>query len=193
MTNIKTHNVAFAWTGIFAAAIFAAVWIAASSLDTSWEFGKDVLSDLGVSGGTAEAVFNYGSVIAGVFLAIFGIGTTVSSVNNGHVVVGTLLTIAGVLLILVGLVPLESFGSDTHTALGKVFGLVIFAAAAAAAASNWFGGQKIFGGLGLIFVFAAISLYLSYDFAEFESYVAVIGILWVGLEGVALMLRKGNA
>jgi hypothetical membrane protein len=190
MTNVKTHNVAFAWAGILAAAAFSIVWLAASSLDPSWVFGQDVLSDFGISGTDAELYFNYGCAVTGVLIAIFGIGIIVNHINAGHIVGGTLLIIGGILVLLVGLVPLDSLGGDIHTRLGYLFGIVAFAAAASTAAGNWASGQRVFGGLTLVLLIASTAMYLSYEFAEFESYVTIIALIWLVLESIALMLRK---
>ena len=86
--DAKKHAAAFGWFGVLAVAVFSIIWLACYSVDTSWVWGKNSISDFGISDTDAASFFKYGCAIVGVLLAIFGIGEVVNKKKFGYVFSG---------------------------------------------------------------------------------------------------------
>ncbi|MBP5203244.1 MAG: DUF998 domain-containing protein [Candidatus Methanomethylophilaceae archaeon] len=122
MTEVKHSAAGFGAIGIFAALIFSVVWVVAASADPSWTFGSDALSDLGVSKvDTAKNVFNYGCMITGVLLLIYGAGKAYRF-DGAECASGTLAALAGICLALIGVFP---SGEKLHILFALLFFVLI--------------------------------------------------------------------
>lgn len=105
--------------GVLAAAAFLALYAIAMFLDSRYVFGKNYLSDLGVSEGAWA--FNSGLIIAGLLYIAFalqGFGPALGRGALGRLATG-MLVLSGAFLICIGIFT-EDFG-EVHTAFSYAF------------------------------------------------------------------------
>lgn len=91
-----------AFIGLLGIAVFSLCWLCAVLIDSSWTFGTNMVSDLGVSDTYARYFFNYGSIIAGVLLCAYGLLSTYYSKPVFERISYLLIGLAGAFLIGVG-------------------------------------------------------------------------------------------
>lgn len=121
--SLDRRNTAF--LGIFAAALFAIMWVAAIVADGNWVLGVETLSDLGHPLRAGHPLFNAAVLIAGVLLCIFGLGMLTAHWDNvlSRASMATV-TVSSLFLVGVGVFPIHV--SPQHTiATYAFFGLMI--------------------------------------------------------------------
>jgi len=108
--------------GIIGSIAFASLWMAAAYLDCNWVLGKMTLSELGGSGRPGALLFDLGAMIAGAASLIFSAGLyrVLSTSALGRVGSATL-ALASVLLIGVGVFPIDTGAPHTFTSLSFFF------------------------------------------------------------------------
>ncbi|AIZ57187.1 hypothetical protein Mpt1_c13250 [Candidatus Methanoplasma termitum] len=187
----KDRSIAFAWFGFIGVAAFIIAWICADSIDTAWQFGVNNLSDLGVSDTDAKLYFNYGCIIAGILLAIMGVGRVAYAKNAGHIAGGVLIVFGSVAFALVGWFTADD--GDLHKFIATCAALFIFLAMIAVAAGNWAADRKIFAGVSIIIVFLLAAMFFAYDTAGLEAYGIILAGIWFITESVNMIVssRKG--
>jgi hypothetical membrane protein len=188
MKVLKDHSTAFAWVGMLAVAIFIIIWLCAESVDTAWQFGVDKLSLFGISDTDAKFYFNYGCMITGILVAVFGIGRAVYYKNEGHAAGGILLLVGGVALFFVGIFTMNTGDGQMHDFVSVAAALFIFLAMIAIAAGNWFAKREIFAGIGVALIFFLIAMFFAYDLAKLESYGIIVIMIWFLMESVNMIV-----
>lgn len=188
----KDHSVAFSWCGIIGVAAFIIAWVSAATIDTSWEFAVNTLSEFGISDTNARYFFNYGCLITGALVAIFGFGHTLSAKNGGHTAGGILLVIGGIFLALIGVITMDVGNGNLHNYVAGGMGLFIFLGMVAIGAGNWFAGRKMFAGITLIFACIIIALVVTCTVAELEAYGIMIAMVWFILESIRMIISSGK-
>ena len=188
MKTSKDHSTAFAWVGLIGVAVFIIAWMSAEAVDTAWQFGINKLSELGVSSTDASLYFNYGCRIAGILLAIFGIGRAVYGKNAGQSLGGVFLFVGGVALALVGVFTMDD--GDVHKFVAVAAALFIFLAMIAITAGNWAAGRKIFAGLGVVIVIMLTAMLFAYDTAGLESYGIILAMIWFISESANMIISS---
>ncbi|MDR1404175.1 MAG: DUF998 domain-containing protein [Candidatus Methanoplasma sp.] len=182
----KDHSVAFSWFGIIAVATFIISWICAASIDTAWEFGVNVLSEFGISDTDARFYFNYGCIIAGALVIVFGFGHIATAKNAGHTVGGAFLAAGGIMLLLIGLITMDSH--DPHYFVAVSAALFVFCSVVAVAAGNWAAGQKMFAGIGICVSLTVAAMVFVYSVAEIGAYGIILGMIWLLAESVRMIV-----
>ncbi|UAL07847.1 MAG: DUF998 domain-containing protein [Candidatus Methanogranum gryphiswaldense] len=189
----KPHNVAFAWFGIIAIAVFTISWICAAALDPAWVFGKNTLSDFGVSDTDAKYFFNYGCcMLTAIFLAIFGFASTIYSNNKCISAGGILLVIGAVLLFLVGIITKDVGNGDLHNLVAYTMGFFIFIAVCLYAGGFWMNGHEVFAAVPIVIVITLMGIYVGYNLATFEAWAAIGAMIWIIVAATDMMLSKPN-
>ena len=190
MKTSKDHSTAFAWAGLIGVAVFIIAWMSAEAVDSTWQFGVNVLCDFN-SSTDAGLYFNYGCRIAGILIAIFGIGRAVYGKNAGHCLGGILLFLGGVALALVGVFTPDD--GNIHNLIAVAAALLMLLAAISITAGNWAADRKVFAGLGIVIIFMVTAMYFAYDLAGLEAYGIILGMVWFVSESVNMIVssRKG--
>ncbi|MCL2509884.1 MAG: DUF998 domain-containing protein [Methanomassiliicoccaceae archaeon] len=184
------RSLAFAWVGMIVVAVFVFAWLCAEAIDTQWQFGINKLSELGISSTDASYYFNYGCRIAGILLAIFGIGRAVFGKNAGHYVGGALIFLSGVAFALVGVYTMND--GDIHKYVAIAAAAFLFLAMISMAAGNWAAKKQIFAGVGLVIIFMLIAMAVAYDVAKLESYGIILAMIWLLFESVNMAVSSGK-
>lgn len=180
------HRIAVAWLGLIAVAAFTIAWIVAAAIDSStWEFGVNAISDLGASDSDARYYMTIGCLVTGFMLAGFGVCTATASTRykngTGYSVGGLLLLLAGIFLILNGVISSDVGNGNAHTFACYSFSFLTFFAFASYAVGTWKNGQRLFPGFSVLVSCIVIAMAVSWDFEMTECWAAVICLLWFTL------------
>ena len=145
----------FGAIGLAAAFIFSVSWVVAASADPSWIVGNDYISKLGVSDVKLTAdLFNYGCNLVGILMFVYGIGKAYAY-RGGECASGLLVTIAGALLFLIGIIH---SGNDYHVLISVLLFVFLALAILAAGATNAKEGKMLNAAVcACVLVAAAIS------------------------------------
>lgn len=187
MKCCKTSGTVLGGIGLIAVLAFTLAWLFASQIDTSWVFGTDMLSDLGVSDTDAKYFFNYGCVIAGLLILVFGAYGATLDESVGHQIASILLIFAGAMLAGLGLFPQDS---DYHTPIA--YALVVFAACSAVSmtASDWKVGHLVPGGIAVVLIAIALwaAVFEPVD-GMVEAVAVICGLAWLAVQGCKFILE----
>lgn len=174
--------------GFVAIASFVILYSIAMSLDHGYIFGKNYLSDLGISDGAWA--FNAGIIIAGILFVPFGVLGLRPALGDGllSMICAVLISIAGAVLVCVGIFT-EDVG-DLHKAVSYGFFLTMLAALGVIAYALY--KSRLLGSLGylvtLVMFLVGLAL-LPMGGSPLSETLAVLGILlWGLLIGIALVL-----
>jgi hypothetical membrane protein len=171
-------------------AVFVIAWVCAASVDTAWQFGVNNLSEFGISDTDARLYFNYGCILAGIIVAIFGAGRALNTENAGHTAGGAFIAVGGVFLALIGVFTMDS---SLHNLVAVSAALFILMGIVAVTAGNWAADRKIIAGAGIVFVVFLSVMLLVFDVAELEAYGIILALVWFLIESVNMILlgKKG--
>jgi len=123
MKFMKDLNILIGIAGLLAAVVFAVCWYTAAVSDTTWMFGTNYLSDLGVSDyRNAELFFNAGCLVTGVLFVLFGAGLILSKKDELTLATGIIAVISGICVSLIGIVTEDAGSAHTYIAYAA-FGL----------------------------------------------------------------------
>lgn len=154
---------------------------AALSLSPWFDFSQDALSDLGVSGGLAEAVFNYGLIVSGMVL----FGYSALSLRMQARKVSYAMCSAGIFLSLVGAVSLRYYEAHFAVSAGLFLSLIL-------ASVLYFRekGERI-ALLGIIGCFSWVLYVLDITGAAVPEIVTWLGVVpWIALSSRSVLLER---
>jgi hypothetical membrane protein len=167
-------------------AVFITAWVCAASVDTAWQFGVNTLSEFGISDTAASLYFNYGCMLTGLLIMIFGLGRALNAANWGHIAGGALIVFGGAFLALVGVYTMDE--GNVHYFVAISAALFISLGMAAVAIGNWSADKKIFAGVGIVSVCLFIIMVFALDVAEIEAYGIILAMVWFLTESVNMIL-----
>lgn len=118
----------FELLGVMAPVLFLAFWILSAVVDRKWRFGKNFISDLGVSEvRNARYLFDIGCVLCGILFAVFCAESLLTdNLDIMEIPLFALGIIVGILFLLIGLVnenrrPYHRYIALSMFSLGLVF------------------------------------------------------------------------
>jgi hypothetical membrane protein len=188
MTNRRTQEIAV-MLGIGAVVIFLILYITAMSSDSAYVFGRNYLSDLGVSEGALA--FNSGLILTGILLipfSVLGLGPALDGKMIG-MVSKALLVIAALFLISIGIYTEDA--GDIHGVVSYGFFLtmlIAFPFVALALYKSKYLGRLGYGFTLLVFGFGVGLLLMGG--APLSETLAVLGIILWGLVIGCLLLLE---
>jgi len=180
--DANKQTAAFGWIGIVAVAAFIAMWIACYAVDGAWEWGVNDLSDFGVSDTGAASIFNYGCIIVGIVLAIYGIGKVCNYDTYGHKYSGLMIAFSGICFSMVGVFSTIYGNGDYHHFFASLTGLFLAAAIVASSAQEWKDGKQIIAGIAIVIACIVTACMVMYPFAEFEVWALVLAAAWLAID-----------
>ncbi len=179
----------FAMFGILAIIVFIVSMGIAASMDAGWILGSDTFSELGISDTDAKIFFNYGLMITGALLALFGVGNLLFMKGAGYNIGGVLFIAAGIFLALVGLYPMDT---DYHMTMVTCFAITGLLALIFSAIGGWLAEQKVLSGFSIIFVMIVVGSYYFETLAELEVVAAVVVALWLIIQSALMIIESKN-
>jgi len=190
MISLKDHSALFAWLGLVAVVVFAMAWICAASVDTAWHFGVNNLSEFGISDTAARSYFNYGCMITGILVTVFGAGRTAFAINIGHALGGALLFSGGIALALIGVYTMAPETNEIHVIVALTAAVFIFAAIVAITFGNWYANRKLLAGIGIVVIFCMIPIALFLNIPSIEGYGIILALIWLTAESASMLIYK---
>ncbi len=188
-TNVNNHSAAIGWIGIFAVVALAVVWIGSYLQETCWTWGVNTISDFGVLGKSAD-IFNYGMIVVGLLISVYGIGKSFGSNSAGNNVAGNLLAIGGIFIAMMGLTTVDVYNGDYHKMVAMIGAILVFAGLMASAIQKYYDGEIIPVGIAIILFIAMFFCAITFGYAKGEVYCLIIAMIWAGIDA-ALMIVSG--
>lgn len=179
------------WFGFIAVATFSIIWIGSAALDPTWVFAEDTISEFGISGTLAEPLFNYGCILTGAIIVLYGIGLALANNNKPYKTGGVFLVLAGIFLAAVGLVPMDL--GEPHVFIAITMGIFLVCAMCSLSVQDWKEGRVFIPGLTVFILVICATLMLTQNSATFEEYSVILVFFWVCMEGFSVLLRPKNS
>ena len=188
MSGNQSSPALFALAGISGAFLFSVVWILAVSADTTWTFGINTLSDLGVSSvAIAADLFNFGCISTGLLMMVFGLGKTRSPYPHDSAS-GVLFMIAGLFLALVGVFPSDN--RDIHLFVAYTFFTVATIAIVVSVVGDGKYGRNISAAMGGCIVLIGIASAFFQTIEGLEAICVMCFLAWVVIDSIKLAFSK---
>jgi hypothetical membrane protein len=191
MTSQRTQRAAVL-CGLGAVVAFLVLYMIAMSLDSTYVFGKNYLSDLGVSEGAWA--FNAALILTGLLLipfSVLGLGPALGD-KVWAIISKVLLVIAALFLVSIGIFTEDA--GDIHGVVSYGFFLtmlVAFVFVAQTLHKSKYLGKSGYGSTLLVFVFGASLLPMGGN--PLSETLAVLGIIvWGLITGCLLMLKMSG-
>ncbi len=188
-TNVNNHSAAVGWIGIFAVVALVIVWAGSYLAESGWTLGVNTISDFGVLGKSAD-IFNYGIIVVGLLISVYGIGKSIYCNGVGNTVAGNLIAIGGVFIAMMGLLTVDVNNGDYHKMVGMIGAILIFAGLLATAYQQHADGLAIPAGMAILFFIAMFLCAIAFGYAKGEVYCIIIAMIWAGMDA-ALMILSG--
>ena len=175
----------FGAIGLVAAFIFSVVWVVAACADPSWTFGNDYVSKLGVSSvNVAADMFNYGCILVGILMFVYGIGKAYAY-RGAECASGMLMMIAGALLFAIGIVH---SGEDYHFLFSVLLMVCLAFAIIAAGSADGKEGRMLNAAVCACVLAAAAIAFLGISPEMGEAVMIAGTIAWVAADSLKLIL-----
>ncbi len=173
------HPGLFAVIGLLVAFAFAIVLVVAINGDTAWVYGENMLSDLGISDVQLTAnFFNYGCIIFGIFLFIYGIGKAMCEISCNRAS-GCFVAIAAIFLILIGHIQSNFGNENTHEAIALLFFLFLFVSMVLSAIGDWRDNYKLNSALSIIAILVILGCAVGMNIESLEVITIACAIVWI--------------
>ena len=178
--NVSYRNPGpFAAIGFLAAFALAVVITVAINADTSWVYGESKLSDLGVSDvDLAKNLFNYGCIIVGVLIVVFGVGKAYNE-DGCNCASGCFAAFAAIFLIIAGFLQANSGNSDTVESVVLLVSIFQIIAVALSAVGDWKEGAKLNAALGSILILIIVGCVAGMNIEKVQIIAIACYIVWM--------------
>ncbi len=148
-------------------------------MDTTWVFGQQTLSELGISETDAKYIFNFACNIGGVLLALFGVGIVLQKTNEYTVFSGILVVCAGVFLFLIGIFTMNIGNGNLHNFVAMTFGILMIIAILSMAIGDLKDGKIVFSGISIIVLMCIMSFIIAFNLPMWEPLAIFTMFIWV--------------
>ena len=186
--NVNNHSAAFGWIGVLAVTAFCVMWLMCYLADSSWTWGTNTISDFGVSADAAD-YFNYGIIVVGMILAVYGLGKTQGSAVASRIS-GNLIAIGGIAIALMGVLTVDIQNGDYHKFVALIGASLVFLGLMIGAAQNYFDGKVLPVGIAMAIFIAMFFCAIEFGYAKGEVYCLVLAAVW-GLVDAIFMIVDG--
>lgn len=185
--NVSHRNPGpFAVIGILAAFVFAVILVVAANADSSWVYGENMLSDLGISSVQMTAdLFNYGCIIVGILVFVYGIGKAYCETKCNRAS-GCMLAITGIFLILIGYIHSDFGNGNTHDTIAVLLFLFLFVAMVLSAIGDWRDGYRLNSALSVIMILIVMASMVGMNLESIEVIFVACALVW--LAGISIKM-----
>lgn len=175
----------FGYLAVVVPLLFIVLWILSATIDGSWQFGVNSLSDMGISDNAVSAfLFNFGCMITGILGMIFGAGMI--AYGKRTLKVGGVMYIIGMLFLsLVGVFTLDNY--DMHRFVATTFSAVSGLAIVVCSVSDWKVSWYLY--VDIVLIGFSIIVFMTTHFEMWEPLITIASMIWVFIQGIK-MLRK---
>ncbi len=189
--NVKYPNPAvFAALGLFTAFAFAVILAIAINADPNWVYGENTLSDLGVSSVQLSAdLFNYGCIIVGALICIFGLGKAGCEFRENRAS-GCMIAISGIFLLMIGFISKDFGNGNLHELIAYLVFLFLLVAVVLSAIGDMKEGNRLGGAITATLLLIALGSCVGMDLASVEVVAVACAILWIMNLSAKMLLSK---
>lgn len=189
-TDVKNHSAAFGWIGIVAVAAFCTVIAICSVLSDTWTWCESVVSRFGIDDNqTVCDIYNYGSIVFGMLIAVYGLGR-IESKKYGYSVGGALFILAGICIAIMGIITCADSSRDIHRFFAILTAVFIVAAMVAIALQYRRDGNILALGITLVIWVMAFACFTQFEFSKYETYDTLMGYVWIVFDSI-IMIKEG--
>lgn len=170
----------FVISGIAAVVLFFIVILLATDANPSWRIGIDTFSELGGAEMNSKEFFNYGSMVFGTLLAVFGIGNAIHGRYRPYRIGGILIAVAGISFAGVGIFPYD-INHDLHNIVTASLCIFAILSLIAFIIGHWIHKRTsltVISVAVLIIVLAS----LFFGFSVFEAFTISFMLFWILIE-----------
>lgn len=186
MSMSYRHPRPFAVIGLLVAFASAIVLAVAINSDTTWVYGENTLSDLGISDVQLTAdLFNYGCIVFGILLFVYGIGKAMceASCNRAS---GYFVAIAAIFLTLIGCIRSDFDNGNTHDAITILLFLFLFVSMVLSAIDDWKANYRLNSALSVIVILVILGCAVGMNIESLEVIIVTCAIVW--LAGISVKM-----
>ena len=178
--NVSFRNPGpFAAIGFLAAFALAVIITVAVNADSSWVYGENMLSDLGISDvELTKNLFNYGCIVIGVLVAVFGIGKALAE-NGCNRASGCFTAIAALFMIVIGFIHSDFGNGNTHDAAAVLIFLFLIVAMGLSAVGDWKVGASLNAALSSILILIIVGCFVGMEIEKVEVIAVACAIVWM--------------
>lgn len=178
--NVSYRNPGpFAAIGFLAAFALAVIITVAINADTSWVYGESKLLDLGISDvDLTKNLFNYGCIIVGVLIVVFGIGKAFTE-GGCNCASGCFAAFAAIFLIIIGFMQSNSGNGDTAQAAALIVCIFQVVAMALSAVGDWKDGAKLNAMLSSILILIIIGCLVGMNIEKVQVIAIACYVVWM--------------
>ena len=185
MTEVKRSAKGLGVLGLVAAILFAFIWIVAANADPLWILGDNTLSDLGTSDvELTKNLFNYGCMLTGVLIFIYGAGKTVVSEKAGAAS-GILLCAASVFLFCIGIYTNDY---NVHNYFAAAFFILLAFAVLCGGIDDGKNGRMLNAAVAACVLFSSLAVLAAMGLAMGEAVAVAMGLIWLAADGIKYIL-----
>ena len=166
--------------------LFTLLWILSASIDGSWKFGVNSLSDMGISDNAVSAfLFNFGCMITGIMGMFVGFG--LFEYGRRTLKVGGIIYIIGMLFLsLVGVFTLDNF--NMHFIVATTFSVAGGIGIVVSSISDWKVSWYLYADVFLIAT--AVIFTLTTPFEMWEPVATIASMTWVFITGIKMLRNE---
>ena len=169
--------------------LFTLLWILSASIDGSWKFGVNSLSDMGISDNAVSAfLFNFGCIATGIsgIMGMF-VGFGLFEYGRRTLKVGGIIYIIGMLFLsLVGVFTLDNF--NMHFIVATTFSVAGGIGIVVSSISDWKVSWYLYADVFLIAT--AVIFALTTQFEMWEPVATIASITWVFITGIKMLRNE---
>lgn len=174
------------YIAIVAPLLFVTLWISSATIDGSWQFGVNSLSDMGISDNAVSAfLFNFGCMVTGILGMIAGAGMIVYGkktlkVGGGMYIIGMLF------LSLVGVFTLDNY--DMHRFVATTFSVMSGLAIVVSSVSDWKVSWYLY--IDIILIGFSIIVFITTHFEMWEPLITIASMIWALTLGIKILRKE---
>lgn len=177
--QLISNNEKTAAIGLIGIIVFSICWICAVISDSTWTFGINMVSDLGVSDTNAQYFFNYGCVAAGIIIYVYGILTAYYNKSVFDRISYIFIALAGMFLIGVGTFT-EDLGWPHNLCAYSLF-IAVFISAILKIILDFINRDRVFAAVSAVLIISTIIVAATQTFPFLEAFAIIIILIWITL------------
>lgn len=177
--QLVSNNEKTSAIGLIGIIIFSICWTCAVISDSTWIFGINMVSDLGVSDTNAQYFFNYGCVAAGIIIYVYGILTAYFNKSAFDRISYILISLAGMFLIGVGTFT-EDLGWPHNLCAYSLF-IAVAVSAIIRLVLDIIHKDMISAAVTTVLIVSAVIVALTQTFPFLEAFAIIVILIWIAL------------
>lgn len=177
--QLVPNNEKTAAIGLIGIIVFSICWLCAVISDSTWTFGINMVSDLGVSETNAQYFFNCGCVAAGIIIYVYGILTAYFNKSSFDRVSYILIALAGMFLIGVGTFT-EDLGWPHNLCAYSLF-IAVAVSATIRLVLDIIHKDMISAAVTAVLIVSVVIVALTQTFPFLEAFAIIVILIWIAL------------